>query len=107
MITFTRAGAGVYDPATDTTSGAVTTTITGSAIQVRADPQRYLARELIMSTNPTLLFTPTTYGLHAYTSEFVQPGDTVDWNGVTFTVKDVEPVAPDGIVIIARIVVGA
>lgn len=107
MVTFTRSVPGTYDPATDTWTGGSTSTITGSAIQVRGDPQKYLALELIMSTNPTLLFTPTVYPLRANTAEFVQAGDTVVWTGVTFTVKDVDPVAPDGFVVIARIVVGA
>jgi len=84
----------------------VTTTITGSAIQVKADPQRYQAQGLSVSTMPTLLFTPTSYNLKAYTDEFVAPGDTVPWNSETYTVRDVEPVAPDGVVIVARIVIG-
>lgn len=107
MVTFTRGAPGVYDPATDTWSAGSVTTITGSAIQVKGDPQKYQALELVMSTNPTLLFTPSVYPLRAFTEEFVLPGDHVDWNGVTFTVKDVDPVAPDGFVIVARIVVGA
>ena len=104
-ITFTRTTPGTYNPATSTYSGASATTITGSAIAVRGDPERYVALSLIPSMAPTLLFTPDLYTLHSFTPEFVMPGDTVAWNGVTFTVRDVSPVAPDGVVILARIIV--
>lgn len=107
MITFTRQSPGTLDPSTGTWTTPPATTITGSAIQVRGNPQRYAALELILSTMPTLLFTPTSYGLRAFTAEFVMPGDTVVWNGVTFTVRDIDPVAPDGFVIVARIVVSS
>jgi len=105
MIAFTR-----RTSTSDASSGAVTlvtSTVTGSAMQVRGNPQRYRDLGLTLSTMPTLLFTPTSYNLRAFTDEFVMPGDTVDWCGVTYTVKDVDPVAPDGVVILARIVVSA
>jgi len=94
----------------DLTTGlttAVVTAIDGDAIQVRGDPRRYQALGLVLDTMPTLLFSPTIYGLRANGSEFVQPGDRVSWANKDYTVKDVDPVAPDGVVIIARIVVGA
>jgi hypothetical protein len=103
MITFSR-----VTQLEDEATGAVTptvTTVTGSAIQVRSDPERLKALGLTLTIAITLLFTPTTYGLRAQTADFVQPLDTVEWNGQTYTVKDVEPVAPDGIVIVARVVV--
>ena len=98
MITFTRVRQS-EDPETGTMT-PVTTTITGSAIQVKGIPARYTALGLVLTTMPTLLFTPTTYG------ETPEPGDTVSWVGKTYTVKDVDPVAPDGITIIARIIIG-
>lgn len=105
MTTFTRTSAGTYDGATGTWSGPATTTITGSAIQVRGTPQRYQALELVLSTMPTLFFTPDDYPLLANTDAFVLAGDTVVWTGDTYTVKDVDPIAPDGYVIAARIIV--
>jgi hypothetical protein len=51
---------------------------------------------------PTLLTTPSAYPLRANTDEFVLPGDTVSWNNITYTVKDVDAVAP-----VARIIVAA
>ena len=101
MPTFTRTSH-TTDPETGlhTTS---TSTIAGSAIQVRGDPQRYAALGLKLDTMPTLFFTPTTYG------DEPLPGDTVTWpvqNGDLYTVRDVSPIAPDGVLIAARIVIG-
>lgn len=104
MITFTRVRR-VYDPTTDTAI-PVTTTITGNAMQVRGDPRRYKALGLTLTTMPTLFFTPTDYGLEANGEAFVQPGDTVQWGSRTFTVKDVDPIAPDNVIIAGRIVIG-
>jgi hypothetical protein len=83
-----------------------TAAIAGAAMQVKGDPERYAAKGLVLQNTLTLLFCPTLYGYHAYTPEFILPGDVVQWNGVNLTAKDVETVAPDGVVIIARIVVG-
>lgn len=99
-ITFTRSTR-TYTPTTDVSTVAETT-ITGSAIQVRGDPRRYAALGLVLSEMPTLFFSPTTYG------DTPAPGDTVVWpdSGHTWTVKDVDPIAPDGVLIAARIVIG-
>lgn len=105
MITFTRRTSSGYDGSTDQ-SVVVETTITGNAIQVRGDPRRYKALGFVLSTMPTLFFTPTEYGLEANGSDFVQPSDTVVWGSRTYTVRDVDPIAPDGVVIAARIVIG-
>lgn len=96
MITFTRTvnaedAAGLLTP--------TVTTITGSAIRVRGLPQTMRALGLIDSEAPTLFFTPTTYG------DRPAPGDTVVWELLTWTVKDVDPIAPDGITIAARVVI--
>jgi len=103
-VTFTR-----VTQTEDASTGLITTastTIGGNAVIVRGRPDRYQALGLAIDRMPTLLFTPTSYNLLAYTDDFVQPGDTVSFNGQTMTVKDVDPVAPDGVVIIARIIVG-
>lgn len=101
MLTFTRTSQS-YDPETGLNTPTVTT-ITGSAIEVRGDPQRYRALDLDLATQPTLFFAPTTYG------ETPEPGDVVVWpatNGSAYTVKDVARIAPDGVTIAARIVIG-
>jgi hypothetical protein len=107
LVTFTRSSPGTYNDATGQWSSPSTTTITGNAISVRGNPQRYRDLSLNIQTMPCLFFSPTTYELKAGTSEFVMPGDTTEWNGVTYTVRDVDPIAPDGYVIAARIVVEA
>jgi hypothetical protein len=105
-VTFTRATQ-TYTPTTDVT--AVTeTTITGSAVQVRGNAQRYADQGLTLSTMPTLLISAEDYGLVSFSEDFVRPGDTVEWptgSGTIYTVKDVEPVAPDGYAIIARVAI--
>jgi hypothetical protein len=91
-----------YDPLAGTTTSS-SSTITGSAIEVRGDVERYKALGLVLSTMPTLFFSPTTYG------ECPQAGDSVVWpetNGSTYTVRDVARIAPDGVTIAARVVIG-
>lgn len=98
-VTFTLSSPGTYDAATDTYTSAVTTYVSGAAIRVAGNPLAYQALELIQSEAPTLLFTPTTYGsLPALQS-------AVTWGGATYTVRSVDPLAPDGTAILARIVV--
>jgi hypothetical protein len=98
-VTFTRTVAGSYDPETDTDASPVTTTITGEAVRVRGRPETYRALSLIESEAPTLFFTPSEYG------DRPKPGDTVVWETLTWTVRDVNPIAPDGVLIAARIVI--
>jgi len=84
------------------------TTIEGAGILVTGDPQEYEAMQLSMTIGPTVLFTPATYPLRAFTDEFVLPGDTTEINSVVFTVKAIlKVVAPDGYVIVSRIAIGA
>lgn len=98
-VTFTMVTPGTYDAATDTWTDAVDASVSGYAIRTRGNPLRYQALGLVQSESPTLLFTPTTYG--------DQPvvGSTVTWGGVVYTVKDVEPVEPDGNAILCKVVV--
>ncbi len=101
MVTFTRRSAG-YAAATDTLT-PTTSTITGNAFARRGNPQRYRELGLTLATAVTLFFTPTDYPLAV--GSFVQAGDTVDWAGVRYTVRDVDAFAPDGYVVFAYIVV--
>jgi len=98
-VVFTRTVPGTYDPATDTFTSPTETTVTGSAIQVRGDPETYRALSLIQSEAPTLFWTPATYG------EAPEPGDTVVWASKTYTVRDVAKIQPDGVCIAARVIV--
>ena len=83
----------------------IVVTITGEGGQVPGNPQRYAALGLKLDAMPTLLVTPSGYPLRAYTDEFIKPGDTVVWNESVWTVKDVDPIAPDGTVVVAYVVV--
>ena len=104
MLTFTRTIQNI-DPLTGAATPVVST-ISGEGILVRGNPQRYRDLGLVLATMPTILLTLNGYPLKAFTPEFVLPGDVTTLNGVVMTVKDVDPVAPDGFVIVARIVVG-
>ena len=96
-VTFTKVTTD-YDGETDTHT-TTSATVTGKAVRVRGRARTYEALGLIESKAPTLLFAPDTYG-----SEPVL-GSTLSWGGTTYTVRDVEPVAPDGTAIVARVVV--
>lgn len=104
MVTFTRT-----TMTSDETTGVVTpsvTTITGGAMQVSGEPAHYRELGLVEAQAPTLLFTPTSYNIRAWSEDFVRVGDTVEWAGAVFTVKAVYTTAPDGFVVISRIIVG-
>ena len=98
-VTFTQHTPGVYDEATDTFTGATTVTVTGSAIEIAGAPDLYAALELIEREAPTLLFSASTYG------ELPALGASVTWGGAVYTVRSIDPLAPDGVAILATIVV--
>lgn len=100
--TFTHTTPGIYDAATDTWSAPeIAETVSGEATQTKGDPEQYRALSLVESEAPTLLWAPNTYGDAA-----PDPGWTVTWADVEYVVKAVDPVAPDGVVIVAKIVIG-
>ena len=96
-VTFTKETR-VPDPLTGH-STVTSSTIVGYAIRVVGRPKVYEALKLVESQAPTLLFAASTFG------EKPDIGMTVEWGSETFTVKDVNPVAPDGNAIICRVVV--
>lgn len=98
-VTFTKVVPGVYDPETDTWTDADDQSVSGSALRVKGDPETYKSLGLVEHEAPTLLFAPDTYG------EVPALGATVPFGGETYTVKNVDPVAPDGTPIIVRVVV--
>lgn len=97
-VTFSKVSQGSYDPETDTATPS-TSTVAGSAVRVPGDPERYSRLNLVESKAVTLLFAPTTFG------DTPALGATCSWGGETLTVRDVEPLAPDGNTIIATVVV--
>ena len=97
-VTFSRTTQGGYDAETDTATPS-TSTVVGHAVRVQGDPERYAGLGLVEAKAVTLLFAPTTI------DEQPSPGDEVTWDGVEYTVRDVDPVAPDGDVIVSSVVI--
>jgi len=98
-VTFTLAGQGVYDPATDTTTPGPDVVVTGAAIEKRGSLFTYQALSLIAANARTLFFVGTTYG------DLPPLNSVVSWGGSTYTVKNVRPVSPSGDAIGATVVV--
>ena len=73
--------------------------IPGVAVRVRGKSQVYLALSLIQSESPTLLFVADTYG------DAVPLGATVTFGGTKYVSRDIDPVAPDGLPIMSRVIV--
>jgi hypothetical protein len=96
--TFTYTTPGEYDPETGIFSVPTTATVVGVAIRVRGDPEIYKRLGLVEAESPTLLFVPTTYG------ETPAVGWTTTWNSTAYTVRAVYPTAPDGVVIMTKVV---
>lgn len=97
-VTFTRTAEG-YDPATDLVT-PTTTTVAGQAIQVRPSYERYRALGLVVDDVRRLLFAATTFGARPAV------GDRVTWGGDALTVRDIEPVSPDGTLVVCYVTVG-
>lgn len=98
-VTFTHVTPGTYDASTDTWTDAVDASVSGYAIRTAGDPQKYKALNLVQSESPALLFTPSTYG------DKPALGATVSWDSVAYSVRDVEPIEPDGTAIACYVVV--
>lgn len=103
LVTFTKTVAGEYDPITDTTSSPTIVTVSGFAIRRRArsqsDMKKYEALKLVESEAPYLFFVPNQYGT------LPPSGSTASWNGVNYTIRDIDPLAVDGVAIAAYVVV--
>ena len=102
-VTFTTNVPGTHDPMADTWSGPTTSTIAGYAVQVQPrsaqDVEKYRQLSLVPSDAPTLEFVPIVYG------ETPPLDATIDWGGSTLTVRDIQPVGPDGTSILLKVVV--
>lgn len=101
-VTFRKVVPEHYDPDSDTTVPEAVVTVSGYAIKRRAkadDLRKYRRLELIESEAPYLFFVPNVYGTIPLL------GSTVEWMGSLHTVRDCDPVAPDGTAIAAYVVV--
>jgi hypothetical protein len=102
--TFTRSSPGT-EQADGTFAGGSDTSIICAAFAKRGNADRYAKLGLSHALALTLFVSPQLATLRAHTDEFVRAGDTLPWNGASFTVKDVGPLtALDGYVICGEIV---
>jgi hypothetical protein len=94
----------VHTPSTGSVS-PVETTVTGVALQVKGNPNTYNALTLIESAAPTLLFVPDEYGALPEVGATCEWGVDRDNEPITYSVRNVDPFAPDGVAIYAKIVI--
>lgn len=95
-VTFPSGSPPVYDAATDTWSADTRGTASSYALQVKSDPDRLAALGLVLANPVTLLVAAS--GLAVTPA----PGMAMTWAGLTYTIKLVEAVAPDGTAILYR-----
>lgn len=91
------------------TTGRPTTTdvtMTGVSVKVGGSARGYAALGLLETEAITLLFAPTDYEENNEANATTpKPGDTTEWQGQTWTVRDAATVDPDGAgTILARVV---
>lgn len=97
-VTFTTVTGRVYNDTTGTWTGGDPVIATGVAVQSEDDPVRFSALNLTLVDPITL--TVAAHGL----STVPAPNMALSWAGVTYTVKNVEAVAPDGVAIIYTVI---
>ena len=97
-VTFSRVMTDAYDAATDEDQ-PYTVVVTGNAMRIAGDPLKYEALRLVQSEAPTLLFVPDTAG------ELPSLGASVTFGGALYVVRDIDPLAMNGTVTAARIIV--
>jgi hypothetical protein len=93
------------EAANGTLGAAASSSVAVAALAKASDPVRFRELSLTFEKAVTLFVAPETFGLRAYTDEFIKPNDTLTWNGVTMTVRAVGPlIALDGIVVAGTII---
>lgn len=96
---FVHTTPGTHTESTGQWSEPAESTVEVYAIQVRGDPERYRALELIESAAPTLLIVPVTFG------QMPEIDDEVTWGGVSYKARELTPVAPDSTAIMAHVII--
>jgi hypothetical protein len=97
-VTFTLSNAGVPNGLTGVPTGAASSSVAGHAVQTPGNPERYRALQLVETHAITLIFAPSTR------PQMPALGATFTFGGVKWTVKAVDPVAPDGDGIVATVI---
>jgi hypothetical protein len=92
-------GDGTYLADLDMETYAAPVPVTGQAMRVKGDPKVYAALSLVEADAPTLLFAPDVFGTEP------QLGMFVTWGAHVYAVRSVNPIAPDGPTIMARVVI--
>ena len=98
-VTFSFISPGTYDAEKDKFVTPTTTEVAGFAVRTRGNPDTYRALSLVESEAPTLLFAGSTF------DEKPEPGYTVTWDSIEYTVQDVSVVSPDGNNIISKVLI--
>ena len=98
-VTFSPVG-GAFTPGTGVIGASAVSAVSGYAISSKNNPLTYARLSLSEAEAQTLFFVPSTYGAAPALAS------TVSWGGVTYAVKDVATVAPNGTAIAARVVIG-
>lgn len=101
-VVFPSASGRVYDEDTDRWIAGTPTTITGRAVQTEGDPDRFSALGLVLTDPVTLLVAGIGFTDAAGASVAFEPalGAAFDWVGKRYTVRDLNPTAPDGSAIV-------
>ena len=76
-----------------------TTTVSGSALQIRGDPEEYEALKLVQKEALTLLFVAETYGDSPLLGAFCE------WGELRYQVEASRKLAPDGTAVLSRVIV--
>lgn len=85
------------NPLTGRTTVA-TSSVAGYALRVSGEPKEYERLGLVETEAPTFLFVPTTFG------DEPELGAETTFAGLTYRVRDVQAVAPDGVGVLYRLV---
>lgn len=105
IVTFPGAITGtapVYDSATGQWSGGTPgSDATAPAVEIPGDPDRMAALKLVL-VNPVTLMVAAS-GL----AVALAPSMLMVWGGVSYSIKDVEPLRPDGVTTIFFTVIGS
>lgn len=99
IAVFTLTGQGALNDATDRVTPGTDVVVTGYAIEEKPNYAQYQALGLVVSKARTLFWVPVTFGDEPAMSS------RIPWNGRTYAIKNVAPLAPGGKTISATIVV--
>ena len=99
LTSFTLKGIASIDETTEAVTPGVDTVVTCYAIEIAKNPRVFQALGLVMTDAPMLEAVPLNYG------DTIPVGSTVPWAGETYTVASVLRIAPDGVTILAKVIV--